>query len=117
MNQEQFNRMQEIHVLAWNEKDADKRVAMLRKIYADDIKMYDKDFIFDGLQAISDFIGKLISEDPAFQFSAAKPIEALQNGARLFGHIQTSGGWLNSMDFFIAEQGKVKLLYAFLEPA
>ena len=117
MNQEQFNQLQEIHVLAWNEKDAEKRAEMLGKIYADDIKMYDKDFIFDGVNAISDFIGKLISEDPNFKFSAAKPIEALQNSARLFGHIQTSGGLLNSMDFLIAEHGKIKHLYAFMEPA
>lgn len=117
MDQLQFNQLQEIHVLAWNEKDADKRAEMLGQIYADDIKMYDKDFVLDGLKAISDFIGKLISEDPKFNFSAAKPIESLQNSARFYGHIQTNGGLLNSMDFFIVENGKVKHLYAFMEPA
>ena len=52
-----------------------------------------------------------------FNFSAAKPIEALQNSARFFGHIRTSGGMLNSMDFFLIENGKVQHLYAFMEPA
>ena len=115
MNTELFNDLQEIHVAAWNEKDSEKRKLMLSKIYAEDIKMYDAGFILDGLQAVSDFIGKLISEDPQYNFAAAKAIEPLQNGARLYGHIQTSGGMLNSMDFFLLEEGKVKHLYAFME--
>jgi hypothetical protein len=117
MKKEMFSQLQEIHVAAWNEKDAAKRDEMLKKIYADDIKMYDKEFTFDGLRAVSDFIGKLIAEDPSFKFSAAKPIEPLQNSARFFGHIQTRGGLLNSMDFFLIENDKVKQLYAFIEPA
>jgi len=79
--------------------------------------MYDKEIILDGLKAISDFIGKLIAEDPAYKFSEAKPIEQLQNSARLFGHIRTGKVMLNSMDFFLTENGKVKHLYAFIEPA
>lgn len=116
MEKEIFSQLQETHVAAWNEKDVTKRDEMLREIYAEDIKMYDKDFTFDGLRAVSDFIGKLMAEDPSFKFSAAKPIEPLQNSARLFGHIRTGGGLLNSMDFFLIEDDKVKHLYAFIEP-
>jgi hypothetical protein len=112
-----FTELQLTHVSAWNEKDSAKRVELLEKIYTDDIRMYDKDFIFEGLKAVSDFIGKLITEDPAYHFAAAKPIEPLQNSARFYGSIQTSGGLLNSMDFFLIENGKVDRLYAFLEPA
>ena len=117
MEKELFSRLQEIHVAAWNEKDVTRRDELLKKIYADDIKMYDKEFILNGLKAVSDFIGKLIAEDPAFKFSAAKPIEPLQNSARFFGHIQTGGGMLNSMDFFLMDKEKVQHLYAFMEPA
>jgi hypothetical protein len=117
MDTEQLNQLQEIHEIAWNEKDAIKRHELLQKIYADDVKMYDKDFVFEGLNTVSDFIGKLMAADPAFSFAVAKPIELLQNSARLYGHIQTSGGMLNSMDFFLLENGKVKHLYAFMEPA
>ncbi|CEJ69691.1 hypothetical protein BN1195_01993 [Chryseobacterium oranimense G311] len=112
-----FDQLQEIHVAAWNEKDEKKREELLKKVYADDIKMYDKEIILDGLKAVSDFIGKLIAEDPSYKFSEAKPIEQLQNSARLFGHIRTGKGMLNSMDFFLTENGKVKYLYAFIEPA
>ena len=112
-----FTELQRMHVIAWNEKDAIKRLELLKIIYADDIKMYDKNLILQGLIAVSDFIGKLIDEDPAYRFAAAKPIEPLQNSARLYGNIQTSGGLMNSMDFFLIENGKVTYLYAFLEPA
>jgi hypothetical protein len=109
--------LQEIHVAAWNEKEENKRIDLLRKIYAEDVKMYDKDFILQSLKEVSGFIGKLIAEDPEFHFSAAKPIDPLQNGARFYGHIQTSQGMLNSMDFFLIEDEKVKHLYAFMELA
>ncbi|MCP9750086.1 hypothetical protein [Ferruginibacter sp. HRS2-29] len=117
MNTAQINELQKIHVAAWNEKDRTKRYELLQQIYAEDIKMYDRDFILNGLKEVSDFIGKLLAEDEAFNFAAAKPIEPLQNSARFFGHINTSKGLLNSMDFFILENGKAKHLYAFMEPA
>ena len=117
MDTEQLKQLQDIHVTAWNEKDATKRNELLKKIYTDDVKMYDKDFIFDGLDAVSNFIGQLIATNPAFNFAAAKSIEGLENSARLSGHIQTSGGLLNSMDFFLLKDGKVNHLYAFMEPA
>lgn len=109
--------LQNVHVAAWNEKNTEKREELLRKIYADDVKLYDKGFILHNLKEVSDFVGKLLAEDPMFNFSAAKPIEALQNSARFFGHIRTSAGMLNSMDFFLIEKGKVQHLYAFMEPA
>lgn len=117
MTPEQFEQLENIHVAAWNEKDDIKRYELLRSIYADDIQMYDKDNTFDGLRSVSDFIGKLITEDPLYRFTAVKTIEPLQNSARFFGQINTSGPMLNSMDFFLLEGDKVKQLYAFLEPA
>ena len=109
--------LQDIHVAAWNEKDAERRAALLERIYAEDVKMYDKDFVLVGLKSVSDFIGKLIAEDPDYHFAAAKPIEPLQDSARFYGQINTGGGLLNSMDFFLLEDGKVRHLYAFMEPA
>lgn len=108
-------KLQQAHLAAWNEKDRTKRDELLKSIYADDIKMYDKEFILNGIKEISDFIQKL-QADPKFLFSAAGDIEALQNSARLYGHIRTSEGMLNSMDFFILESGKARHYYAFMSP-
>jgi hypothetical protein len=117
MDNKLFTELQATHVAAWNEKDVTRRYELLTSIYADDIRMYDKEMTLEGLKAVSDFIGKLIAEDPAFKFSAVKPIDPLQHTARLYGQIETSGGMLNSMDFFVIANGKVAQLYAFLEPA
>ena len=117
MENEIFKILQEIHVAAWNEKDAQKRDALLRDIYAEDIKMYDSEAAYSGLQAVSDFIGKLLHDDPLFSFSAIAPLEVLHHGARLYGQIQTGSGTLDSMDFFLVEEGKVRQLFAFLQPA
>ena len=107
--------LQKVHVAAWNERDRSKRDELLKSIYAEDIKMYDREFILNGTAEISDFIGKL-QADPQFLFSAAGDIEELQNSARLYGHIRTSEGMLNSMDFFILENSKAKHYYAFMSP-
>lgn len=117
MDIKQITALQDVHVTAWNEKDAAKRTELLESIYSADIKLYDKDFIIEGLKSVSDFIGKLISEDPAYHFAAAKPMELVQDGARFYGHINTGARMLNSMDFFLIEDGKVKDLYVFMEPA
>jgi hypothetical protein len=111
----ELKKLQNAHLAAWNEKDRTKRDELLNSIYADDIKMYDKDFILNGTTEISDFIQKL-QGDPKFLFSAVADIENLQNSARLYGHILTSEGMLNSMDFFILENGKAKHYYAFMSP-
>lgn len=117
MDQQILEEFQRTHVAGWNEPDSEKRLALLKKIYAEDIKMYDKEFILNGIEDVSYFIGKLIAGDPVYSFTAAKSIELLQDGARLYGHITTGGGALNSMDFFIFENDYAVKLYAFMEPA
>jgi len=111
----ELKELQKAHLAAWNEKDRAKRDALLNSIYAEDIAMYDKEFILNGTAEISDFIQKL-QADPKFLFSAAADIEELQNSARLYGHIRTSEGMLKSMDFFIMENGKARHYYAFMSP-
>ena len=111
----ELEKLQKVHVAAWNEKDPTERLKLLNSIYAANINMYDKDFMLNGTQEISDFIGKLQS-DPKFLFSSTGEIEGLQNSARLYGKIQTSGPTLNSMDFFILENDKAKHYYAFMSP-
>lgn len=119
MNNEFIKTFQENHVAAWNERDREKRDTLLKTVYAENIKMYDPESIFQSLAEVSDFIGTLHSQDPDFFFSAAKPIEVTQNGARLYGHIGTKDNAIimNTMDFFIIENGKAAHLYVMIEPA
>ena len=114
-----FKTFQENHVAAWNERDREKRDNLLKTIYAEDIKMYDPNSVIQSLTEVSDFIGMLQTQDPDFYFSAAKPIDSTQNGARLYGHIGTKEkpDIMNSMDFFVIENGKAAHLYVFMEPS
>jgi len=115
MNAQTITTLQKTHIAVWNEKDRTKRDALIQTIYAGDIKMYDKDFILTGPAAISDFIDKLFAGDPGFYFSFAKPMEAVQNGIRMFWNISTGGQHLTGMDLFILEDDKVAQLYVFMD--
>ncbi|SKC14113.1 nuclear transport factor 2 family protein [Dyadobacter psychrophilus] len=119
MDAQFIEKLQETHVAAWNERNREKRDSLLKTIYAEDIKMYDPNSILHNLAEVSDLIGKLHTQDPDFLFSAAKPIDITQNGARLYGHIGTKEkpDMMSSMDFFIIENGKAAHLYVMLEPA
>ena len=116
MTPQQLKEFKETHIDGWNERDRSKRDALLSKIYAQDIKMYDEKSIYDGLKAISDFVGILHAQDPDFHFYSDNAMEPNQDSIRFFGKIRTGQGILSSMDFFLIENGKAVHLYAFLAP-
>ena len=107
--------LQENHIALWNEKDPASREELVKTIYSDNIKMYDKDFILTGSSEVLGFIGKLLADDPRFYFSAVKPMQITQNGVRLFWNIRTSGADLTGMDFFVIGNDKVQHLYVFMD--
>ncbi len=109
--------LQQTHTSVWNEKDRTRRDAWMQTIYANDIKMYDKDFILTGISAISDFIDKLFAGDVNFNFAVTKPMESTQNGARLYWTIHTGPqpNVLTGMDFFVVENEKVAHLFVFMD--
>ena len=117
MDAQSMTTLQQTHTTVWNEKDRSKRDALMQTIYADDIKMYDKDFILTGIAAVSDFIDKLFAGDDTFNFAVAKPIESAQNGARLYWNIRTGPqpNILTGMDFFVVENDKVAHLFVFMD--
>src|SRR5256885_47472 len=117
MNIESMNHLQQTHTTVWNEKDRTTRDALMQAIYADGIKMYDKDFILTGVPAISDFIDKLFAGDANFNFTVSKPMESTQNGARLYWEIRTGPqpNVLTGMDFFVVENEKVAHLFVFMD--
>lgn len=116
MTPQQLKEFKENHINGWNERDRSKRDAILSKIYAQDIKMYDENSIYDGLKAISDFVGILHAQDPDFHFYSDNAFEPNQDSLRFFGKIRTAQGILDSMDFFLLKNDKAVHLYAFLAP-
>lgn len=117
MDAQSMTHLQQTHTAVWNEKDRTTRDALMQTIYADDIKMYDKDFILTGITAVSDFIDKLFAGDDKFTFTVTKPMESTQHGARLYWTIRTGPqpNVLTGMDFFIVENEKVAHLFVFMD--
>lgn len=112
-----LSKIQETHLAIWNERDRAKRDELMATIYAENIKMYDKDFVLAGIKEISDFIDKLHSQESNFVFTAEKPMDFTQNGARLYWeiHMGEKQDLLTGMDFFIVENEKVAHLYVFMK--
>ena len=117
MDASSLQALQETHTAVWNETDRAKRDALMRTVYAEDIRMYDKDFVLTGTAAVSDFIDQLFAGDAGFRFSAAKPMDSTQTGARLYWEIRTGPqpNVLTGMDFFVLENGRVAHLYVFMD--
>ena len=117
MDAQLMTTLQQTHTAVWNEKDRTTRDALMQTIYADDIKMYDKDFILTGNKEVSDFIDKLFAGDANFNFTATKPMESAQHGARLYWNILTGPqpNVLTGMDFFVVENEKVAHLFVFMD--
>ncbi|CAN5482608.1 hypothetical protein BH09BAC4_BH09BAC4_00130 [soil metagenome] len=115
MDAQLMNTLQQTHTAVWNEKDRTTRDALMQTIYADDINMYDKDFILTGIAAVSDFIDKLFEGDANFNFTATKPMQSTQHGARLYWDIRTGSNVLTGMDFFVVDNEKVAHLFVFMD--
>ena len=117
MDTQSMNTLQQTHTAVWNEKDRTTRDDLMQTIYADDMKMYDKDFILTGIAAVSDFIDTLLAGDANFTFTVSKPMESTQNGARLYWDIRTGPqpNVLTGMDFFVVENEKIAHLFVFMD--
>ncbi|MCX6218644.1 nuclear transport factor 2 family protein [Spirosoma sp.] len=117
MDNQSLTKLQQTHLAIWNEKDRTTRDALMQTIYADDIKMYDKDFILNDRAAVSDFIDKLFAGDANFNFTIIKPMESTQHGARLYWEIRTGPqpNVLTGMDFFVVDDEKVAHLFVFMD--
>jgi len=116
MNTNSIANLQQTHLAIWNEKDRARRDALIPTVYASDLQMFDKDFVLNGSKEVSDFIDKLFAQDPGFSFAPDQPMEPVQNGVRFAWKIRTGGNDLTGMDFFLLEDGLVKLLYVFMDP-
>jgi len=111
----EMNDLQSVHLALWNERDAEQRIKFASKIYSPSIRMYDKDFILEGREAVLQFIDKLLKDDPAFTFRAEGEMQVTQHAARLFWSIELGAASLRGMDLFIMREGMVEELYVFMD--
>jgi catechol 2,3-dioxygenase-like lactoylglutathione lyase family enzyme len=107
------------HLEIWTETDSAKRLALAGEIYADNIRVIDPGVILNGRAEVSNFIDKLLTEHPGFEFMMAGPIETHHNTAILswqFGP-KSKPNTITGQDIFTIANGKIISLLVFVNGA
>ena len=115
-----YNRLMHANLTrVFNERDAGRRIAAIRELYADDAVLYEPDTSAKGHAAISEAVSALLTHlPPNFVFSAEGPAIGHHNIGRLRWRSGPPEGppAVTGMDVAHFEQGRIHSLYVFLEP-
>ena len=111
--------MQANIVRAFNERDPDRRRIALSELYCEGATLYDPETVATGWEAISRAVEDLLIRlPPDFVFTAAGHAVGHNGAARLFWRAGPSDGALavTGTDVAHIENGRIKLLYVFVDP-
>jgi len=112
--------MQANLVRVFGERDADRRRAALRELYAEDAVLYEPQAVASGWEAISAAVGSLLDGmPPGFTFSPAGQAVGHNGVGRLFWRAGPPAGpvAVTGTDVAHVEGGRIKTLHVFLDPA
>ena len=102
----------------FGERDPGRRRQAIAELYADDCALYDADGAAIGQAAVSDQVGRVLSESPpGFAFSAVSPAEVIHDLGRLRWQTGPAGAppVARGMDVAVFASGKIRTLYTFIE--
>jgi hypothetical protein len=111
--------MQANIVRVFNERDADRRRVALNELYAADATLYDPETVATGREAICGAVDNLLlSLPPDFVFTAIGHAVGHNGAARLFWRAGPPDGLVavTGTDVAHIENGRIKLLYVFVDP-
>ena len=103
----------------FNERDAGRRIAALRKLYAEDAVLYEPQASVKGHAAISNAVASLLATlPPNFTFRATGPAVGHHGVGRLQWHGGPPEGptAVTGTDVVQLEGGLIRSLYVFLDP-
>jgi hypothetical protein len=112
--------MQANIVRVFNERNSDRRRAALAELYAEDATLYDPEAVATGREAISGAVDQLLRTlPPDFVFTAAGRAVGHNGAARLFWRVGPPNGpvAITGTDVAHIEDGRIKCLYVFVDPA
>ncbi len=106
------------HLEIWNEKNVEKRDALMKATYAQNIEMVVRHFIANGNAEIAKFVAGLQNDNKGFAFTV-KSVETHHNIARLYWQFgpKSKPDTVTGMDLFVIENGKITKLYVFVDEA
>jgi hypothetical protein len=107
-------------LVIWNDRNADRRLAAMGKIYASDIHFYESNDgkAIIGHQAINELISKLQTEWPVeIQFQLNKPSQVNHSVQAISWRLGPEGAKpiATGMDVAVIENDLIKSLYLFLD--
>ena len=111
--------MQANIVRVFNERNPDRRRAALRELYTENATLCDPETAANGRRAISEAIDSLHRMlPPAFTFTPAGHAVGHNGAARLFWRVGPPDGpvAVTGIDVAFIENGRIKLLYVFVDP-
>jgi hypothetical protein len=111
--------MQANIVRVFNERNPDRRGAALRDLYTENATLCDPETVATGREAISEAIDSLHRMlPPGFVFTATGHAVGHNGAARLFWQAGPPRGpaAITGTDFAHIENGRIKLLYVFVDP-
>jgi hypothetical protein len=107
-------------VRVFNERNPDRRRIALGELYTEDATLYDPETVATGREAISEAVDNLLRSLPAdFVFTATGHAVGHNGAARLFWRAGPPDGpvAVTGTDVVHIEDGRIKLLYVFVDPA
>ena len=111
--------MQANIVRVFNERDPARRRIALSDLYSEGATLCDPETVATGWDAISRAVGDLLQRlPPDFAFTADGHAVGHNGAARLFWRAGPSGGpvAVTGIDVAHIENGRIKLLYVFVDP-
>jgi hypothetical protein len=119
MNAQEIEQLAKSHLLIWSERDSVKRNALMKEVYAKNVKIIDPFFEIEGYDKLDDLIIGLHKQFPDYSFSIAKAIDSHHNIARLFWQLGTkeTPNIITGQDIFKISDGKISELLVFIDNA
>ena len=116
-----FDALMQAHLSrVFGERDGSRRLLALKEIYAEDASFFEPDATATGYEAISGAVEALYSRlPPSFVFTAAGPAVGHNGVARLHWRAGPRDGptAVTGTDVAWVENGRIKALYVFVDPA
>ena len=106
------------YLAIWNETNADRRRALIAKIYADDATYSDPLAEVSGLVGIDALVAGTQAQFPGLVFSLGGPVDTHHDVARFSWHLGTSGAnepLVVGFDVLALTSGRVSRVYGFLD--
>ena len=104
----------------FNERDAGRRIGAIGELYASDAVLWDPEGVAKGHAAISETVTALLAQlPPNVVFSATGPAVGHHEVGRLHWRAGPAGGSaaVTGTDVAHFENGRIRSLYVFLDPA